>query len=269
MAKPSRLAKRLSRRNKAAQASHANKAAEARYVRGVTKVLQAVHKAYLGFMVPKLKIGRQDADHKEYAGEFDILGVHVIAQIPKAVGPLFDRMAHDVGKSNGEAQKKLVGISPSDVRLSSEVAHARDKNIRLVEDAARDYAADVRELFDSEDVYNLRNEELRDRLIEKMKERGEVNESRAALIARDQTLKLNGAMTRIRQTNAGVTSYVWSTSNDERVRDTHKELDGQQFDWSSPPEPGHPGEDYQCRCVAIPVIDELDNPEPDEEDDAG
>ena len=82
-----------------------------------------------------------------------------------------------------------------------------------------------------------------------------MSESRAELIARDQTLKLNGAITKARQTSAGVNSYTWNTSHDDRVRESHAALDGQIISWDAPPEAGHPGEDFQCRCVPIPVIE--------------
>lgn len=85
-----------------------------------------------------------------------------------------------------------------------------------------------------------------------------VSESRASLIARDQTAKFNGNLTELRQTEVGVTKYMWSTSGDERVRDSHREKDGVTFSWDDPPsDTGHPGEDYQCRCIAIPVFDDL------------
>ena len=96
-------------------------------------------------------------------------------------------------------------------------------------------------------------------LARRIAERFGVSNSRAELIARDQVLKLNGQITSQRQQSAGVTHYRWSTSQDERVRDTHRELDTLIFPWASPPEvaPGrheHPGGDFQCRCVAIPVM---------------
>jgi SPP1 gp7 family putative phage head morphogenesis protein len=130
----------------------------------------------------------------------------------------------------------------------------RNENIQLVEKAQRSYAQSVREIFESPDVNGLRVEELKDRLLA----RGSISESRAELIARDQTLKLNGAVTQIRQEGSGIESYTWSTSLDERVRDTHVELEGQVFAWSTPPPVGHPGQDFQCRCLAIPVIPELE-----------
>ena len=55
--------------------------------------------------------------------------------------------------------------------------------------------------------------------------------------------------------------YVWSTSQDSRVRDSHRRLNRKKFRWDDPPvvDPKtgrrcHPGEDYGCRCVALPVF---------------
>mgnify|MGYP000121183055 CR=1 FL=1 len=81
----------------------------------------------------------------------------------------------------------------------------------------------------------------------------------ATLIARDQTAKLNGQIQRYQQMDAGITEYIWSTSQDERVRESHRALDGQKFSWDSPPlnsdgRECHPGEDYQCRCIGRPVF---------------
>ena len=94
-----------------------------------------------------------------------------------------------------------------------------------------------------------------------------MTKSHARLIARDQTAKLNSAITKHQQQDAGVGKYKWSDSRDERVRKSHHRLNGHIFSWDNPPETDrgrrcHPGEDYQCRCCAIPVfdIDDLDLP---------
>jgi SPP1 gp7 family putative phage head morphogenesis protein len=47
--------------------------------------------------------------------------------------------------------------------------------------------------------------------------------------------------------------YVWRTVQDDHVRTSHRQRDGQTFSWNAPPEGGHPGEDYNCRCWAVPV----------------
>jgi len=87
--------------------------------------------------------------------------------------------------------------------------------------------------------------------------------SRANLIAVDQVGKLNGELTRVRQTRLGIAEYDWSTSQDERVRPHHRVLDGQRCRWDSAPVTNaagghnHPGGDVRCRCSAIPVVDKL------------
>jgi len=81
-----------------------------------------------------------------------------------------------------------------------------------------------------------------------------VAERRANFIARDQVNKLNGQLTQLRQQDVGIEEYIWQTAEDERVRPTHEVNDQKTFRWDDPPDTGHPGFDYNCRCVAIPVI---------------
>lgn len=44
--------------------------------------------------------------------------------------------------------------------------------------------------------------------------------------------------------------YTWRTRKDIAVRKEHRIREGIVFDWDDPPEGGHPGEDYGCRCWA-------------------
>jgi SPP1 gp7 family putative phage head morphogenesis protein len=91
-----------------------------------------------------------------------------------------------------------------------------------------------------------------------IQDRTGVTKSKAKLIARDQVSKLNGELTQLRQTNLGVRKYIWWDSGDSRVRDTHKAHNGKTYSWDKPPAgTGHPGEDYQCRCWAEPIFDEV------------
>ena len=77
-------------------------------------------------------------------------------------------------------------------------------------------------------------------------------------ITRDQTSKAIGQLTRARHGQAGISEYTWRTAQDERVRATHQALEGTRQRWDTPPSVGHPGQDILCRCVAIPVSEELD-----------
>ena len=78
-------------------------------------------------------------------------------------------------------------------------------------------------------------------------------------IVRDQNSKAVAGLTEIRQRQLGIGEYQWLTSQDERVRPTHEANSGRKFQWANPPaETGHPGDDIQCRCVAIPIVTEAD-----------
>lgn len=53
------------------------------------------------------------------------------------------------------------------------------------------------------------------------------------------------------------TQYIWRTRRDGKVRSAHADREGQIFSWEEPPEGGHPGQDYNCRCTAEPYYPEI------------
>lgn len=72
-------------------------------------------------------------------------------------------------------------------------------------------------------------------------------------IARDQNNKLIGNLNEARQRQVGISEYEWGTSEDERVRPTHRENDGRRFSWDDPPPTGHPGFEVQCFPPSIGI----------------
>lgn len=80
----------------------------------------------------------------------------------------------------------------------------------------------------------------------------------AERIARDQVLSFNAEIRETRQRALGVREFVWRTSQDQRVRESHAELDGETFSYDDPPivdgEPTLPGEAILCRCTAEAVV---------------
>ncbi len=144
--------------------------------------------------------------------------------------------------------RKLIGIdivssSPA-VELAASAAVV--DNVALIESIPSEFFSDIEREVMSTLRTGANTDDLRDLLME----RYDVSKSRATLIAVDQTNKLNGNLTQTLQTQNGVTRYIWRSSQDERVRDTHRLLDGKTFSWDDPPEVGHPGQDYRCRCQA-------------------
>jgi SPP1 gp7 family putative phage head morphogenesis protein len=74
-----------------------------------------------------------------------------------------------------------------------------------------------------------------------------VSKRRAQLIARNAPLQYSGALTKHHQTSAGIKKYRWQTSQDERVRDSHRARN-----WKDPGP--HPRSEVNCRCDAVPIL---------------
>lgn len=151
------------------------------------------------------------------------------------------------------------------------------ENTRLIKSIPEQYFDRLQGIFSRGLQQGVLAKDLKDQV----KELYGVTDSRARLIARDQVGKLNGQLTEKRQTGCGIRAYIWSTSHDERVRESHVEKDGHMYFWRpytgppgdrptcprcglpahDPPRKGHPGWEYQCRCVGLPAIapDELEN----------
>lgn len=139
------------------------------------------------------------------------------------------------------------------------LADFRARNIALIKNLGTEQSQQLEQLLSNVSSFAVRHEELAPEIQKVL----DVGDSRAQLIARDQILKINSQAQQLSQTSAGIEEYTWRTSEDERVRDSHQELDGTVHGWDDPPivdgEAVHPGEAIQCRCVAIPRIPLLDD----------
>ena len=187
--------------------------------------------------------------------------------------PLVSEIAGRVDKANAAEFKRVIGIDArqTGASIAPAIQQFRKANVDLITSIPVNALEEVSRVVDDAWTAGERVETLRG----KISERFDVSRSRADLIARDQVLKLNGQITQERQQAAGVTTYVWTTSGDERVRGNpglkqrggadHYRLNGKTFRWDAPPvtnpdtgETNAPGQDYQCRCVAQPVLAFLD-----------
>lgn len=89
--------------------------------------------------------------------------------------------------------------------------------------------------------------------------RFDIAERHARWIARDQISRLNSKVTEARHRELGITSFMWMTMNDGRVRPEHVVLHEKVFRYDNPPAEGIPGRTRKpgCRCGQQPVFDEL------------
>lgn len=134
-------------------------------------------------------------------------------------------------------------------------------NTRLITTIPDQYLNQVQSIV----MTNMRSGLLPRNIIGQLQDQFGVTKRRAQLIARDQTSKINGEISKSRQEGAGFEFFQWQTAEDARVRDDHDRLEEQDigfgpgvYRWDNPPKDEKgvrviPGSPINCRCVAIPV----------------
>lgn len=165
--------------------------------------------------------------------------------------------------NSGVNIESLLNDTPVKDKLDEYIA----QNVSLINSIKNDYLTDVEKQVRDNFLQNGRVEKLADVL----QERYGVAKSRARLIARDQTNKLNAELSQERSQSLGLKFYIWQTSHDERVRKTHANMDGLmcRYDddsvysndngktWKkrkSDMPKVKPGIEIQCRCNAVSVF---------------
>lgn len=90
-----------------------------------------------------------------------------------------------------------------------------------------------------------------------------VTQRKAKFLARQETSLMMTKFKETRYLDAGVSEYKWGCvagSKAHPVRRIHKALEGKIFSWKNPPitdqkgNRNNPGEDYNCRCFAKPIL---------------
>ena len=172
----------------------------------------------------------------------------------------------DLGKS-GERKLRLEYFDTEDKPIKIKCAWEYENSVMP---ACRDFSFDViakmRRNMKGLILGGRSRQELRTFIMEQL----DANMTRARFIARQETALLTVEYKKIQYTNAGVNKYQWVTVGDHLVRGydpkdkaDHKSLDGNEYSWDSPPSASHfstgkechPGEDYNCRCQAKPIVE--------------
>lgn len=89
----------------------------------------------------------------------------------------------------------------------------------------------------------------------------EERRGQAKFNARNQVANFNSMTTKIRAQNLGVTKAIWVTAGDERVRQSHVDRDGKEFELSDglfssvDGKTLLPGIDFGCRCTYELILD--------------
>ena len=155
---------------------------------------------------------------------------------------------------------QVVGVKPfvAEPWLVPTMKSFTKNNVSLISSVHESYFKDVENVIYQGLEQGLSTKDIQASIVE----RTGVSKSRARLIARDQTGKLNSNLSMKRATGLGVKKFRWVTSADERVRSSHAVLNNKIFTYKDGAivngKQTWPGQDIQCRCTAVPILSSIE-----------
>lgn len=184
-------------------------------------------------------------------------------QYAEAVAEQFVRSADDVNLTRFINTMKPLGINifNSDPRIVDYLESSITMNSSLIKSLTANNIDRVEKLVMANVQAGTRPESIAKLMQIEFKK----SKSQAKLIARDQSAKLAGQLSEKRQRSVGFEYFRWVDSGDSRVRDRHDDIADKitkygkgVYRWDDLPfsqsgERIAPGQDFQCRCVAVPV----------------
>jgi SPP1 gp7 family putative phage head morphogenesis protein len=171
-----------------------------------------------------------------------------------------------IGKTIEQMEKQLEkDLSPIGIQLTM----TEDQKQKMIQDYNLNQTLNIKK-WEPEQIQRLRdlvtkiNQKGFDKksLVDLIQAEWGVSRNKAKFLARQETSLFLSKFRREQSLQAGVRRYRWSSSKDVRVRERHEELNGKVFFYGDPPivdtktgRRAEPGEDYNCRCVAIPILE--------------
>ncbi len=180
------------------------------------------------------------------------------------------RMIYSVDKDDRkkwERQSKLISVGLREQIQNTPVGNLLkqylDDNVGLITSMPLEAAKRVHKLILENQISGAKRATS---LAEDIMAIGNITRNKAKLIARTETSRIATELTKARAQVFGGDWYVWRTSEDIRVRKSHKKMDGCLVSWAEAPSPErlvgekdygnyHAGATFNCRCIADPFLD--------------
>ena len=204
---------------------------------------------------------------KRYSGdmdEFDMIIALIEAEIARQITISFETVAEAIITRNlrflNEANATMmtqqirvlsVSVIGEEPWVQSFLKTSIKENLSYVQNIKDEYYANMQRII----YQGIKKDQSVSDIAEQLQKQIGMTKNRAEFVAVDQTGTIFGQLTARRHQEAGIKRFRWQTSEDEKVRKTHRELADRVFNYDDPPSIGLPGEDYRCRCVATPVFD--------------
>lgn len=168
----------------------------------------------------------------------------------------------DAGNEVKKNVKHLNIIEPElSEQQKNEIAKAYTENVRgyVIKDFAQERIPEMRRKIQELVLQGYRNDKVQEML---QKEYG-IAARKAKFLAQNETTIMLAEYKKVTYQEMGFDKFIWRTITDGRERDLHKALNGTVWRYDNPPIidertgiRGLPGQTYNCRCEAVPYMDD-------------
>jgi SPP1 gp7 family putative phage head morphogenesis protein len=147
-----------------------------------------------------------------------------------------------------------VGFSAKELAATEGMTATRNALIAETANWIKKTRDETLEHFTANTLHAMTRGEGIDKIMEKFDGMVETRKNHARFVAQNQINNFNSIVTKTRAVEVGVTRAIWRTEGDDRVRDSHADRDGKEFDlregcFSSLDGVSLlPQVDYNCRC---------------------
>lgn len=238
--------------------------AERRYRRAVLTFMKEVEKRIAGLDDPSKIIAVLHSVAQ--SPQFTRLCLEASQQIVTmlAVGQKSTWRRAASASSKGRAIYNALRAETTNSAIGQAIQNIVIENSTLIKTVPQNVAARFSELARQRQFEGIRPNEIAKEMLEQAPHLSEVEAKR---IARTESAKASTALVQARSEAIGLDFYVWETAGDgTRVRPSHRIMDGVICRWSDPPNPEalageksygsyHPGGIFNCRCIALPIVD--------------
>lgn len=178
---------------------------------------------------------------------------------------VLERAAGRTDRDFRRSVREVAVVPPLSRQEKTVVAEGYSENLkRYVRDFTREQVEELRKRVEQHVFKGGRADEL-SKIVQQAYG---VGKRKARFLARQETNLMTSKLKEARYASAGVDEYLWQSvtgTPDHPVRPMHKQLNdrsrrGEVFRFSDPPitsptgARNNPGEDFNCRCVARPVV---------------
>jgi len=248
------------------------RAIELQYYKELTKLTNAMKKEVRENIIPLLKTNKVEV--KDGISEL-MTALEIFRQKFSNVGMLAQRVSSEVVENvNRFSREKFmknvnstVGVDLQNVLneegLNDILALKKAGNKSLIKTIPEEFIKSIETVVTNGVSSGLGYKEIEGQIlgIKNISSTFGKLDKRVKTIVRTEVASINANVNKARYQNAGITRAIWQTSGDERVRSCHKVRDGKEYDlekglysscdgkWLSV------GQDFNCRCVAIPILE--------------